>query len=116
MDYKISDSEYRFMQELWKAEPVKSSELVVICREQLGWKKSTTYTVIKNLTNKGVVVNDNTIVSSMVAKEEVVKQESEEFLNRAFDGDIPEMFAAFLKDRKLSSEEFERIKKIIEEA
>ena len=116
MDTKISDSEYRFMQELWKVEPVKSTALVSICKDCFGWKKSTTYTVIKNLTEKGIIVNENTIVKSIVEKELIVKQESEDFLNRTFAGNIPDMFAAFLKDRKLTKDELERIKKIIEEA
>lgn len=116
MENKISDSEYRFMQELWKVEPVKSTALVSICQDKFGWKKSTTYTVIKNLTEKGIIINENTIVKSIIEKELIVKQESENFLNRTFDGNIPDMFAAFLKDRKLTEDELKRIKKIIEEA
>ncbi len=116
MDYKISDSEYRFMQELWKVEPVKSTALVSICQEQFGWKKSTTYTVIKNLSEKGIIENRDTFVQSIVEKELIVKQESEEFLNRTFGGSIPDMFAAFLKDRKLTEDELKQLKKIIEEA
>lgn len=116
MDTRISDSEYRFMQELWKVEPVKSTALVSICQNEFGWKKSTTYTVIKNLSAKGIIVNEDTFVRSVVEKEQIIKQESEEFLNRTFDGNIPDMFAAFLKDRKLTEDELGRIKKMIEEA
>ena len=116
MENRISDSEYRFMQELWKVEPVKSTTLVSICQEQFGWKKSTTYTVIKNLCEKGIIENKDTFVSSIIEKELIIQRESEEFLNRTFDGSIPDMFAAFLKDRKLTAEELNRIKKMIEEA
>lgn len=116
MENKISDSEYRFMQELWNVEPIKSTDLVSICHDKFGWKKSTTYTVIKNLSAKGIIVNENTIVRSIVEKELIVKQESEDFLNRTFGGNIPDMFAAFMKDRKLTKDELERIRKIIEEA
>lgn len=116
MDYRISDSEYRFMQELWKVEPIKSTALVSICQEQFGWKKSTTYTVIKNLIEKGIIENKETFVKSIVEKDLIIKQESEDFLNRTFGGSIPDMFAAFLKDRKLTADEVQQLKKIIEEA
>ena len=116
MENRISDSEYRFMQELWKVEPVKSTALVNICQDRFGWKKSTTYTVIKNLIEKGIIENKDTFVQSIVEKDLIIKRESEEFLNRTFNGNIPDMFAAFLKDRKLTVEELDRIKKIIEEA
>lgn len=116
MDYRISDSEYRFMQELWKVEPIKSTALVSICQEQFGWKKSTTYTVIKNLIEKGIIENKETFVKSIVEKDLIIKQESEDFLNRTFGGSIPDMFATFLKDRKLTADEVQQLKKIIEEA
>lgn len=116
MDYRISDSEYRFMQELWKVEPIKSTALVSICQEQFGWKKSTTYTVIKNLIEKGIIENKETFVKSIVEKDLIIKQESEDFLNRTFGGSIPDMFVAFLKDRKLTADEVQQLKKIIEEA
>lgn len=116
MKYKISESEFRFMNILWETEPVPSPKLVKECFGRLGWKKSTTYTVIKNLAEKGLVRNENTIVSALVSKELVIKQESENFLEKTFEGNIPSLFAAFLKDRRLTEEEAESIKKMIEEA
>lgn len=113
---KIFESEYRFLSILWEHEPIASPKLVELCNEKLGWKKSTTYTVIKKLIDKNVVKNDNTIVSSLVSKEEVDRQESEELLQRANQGNIPAFFAAFFKDRKLSKTDVERIRKIIDEA
>lgn len=113
---KIFESEYRFLMILWEHEPVTSPELVRLCNERLGWKKSTTYTVIKKLTEKGYVRNEKTIVSSLVKKEEVDRQASEELLERTCQGNIPAFLATFLRDRKLSREEVERIKKMIEEA
>ena len=115
MEYKIIESEYRFLTILWENEPVESPKLVKLCEEALGWKKSTTYTVIKNLSLKGIIENVNTIVRSVVPREEIVKQESEHFLERTFNGDVMGVFAHFLKDRKLSREEAERIRKMIEE-
>lgn len=113
---KIFESEYRFLCILWEHEPIASPELVKLCNEKLGWKKSTTYTVIKKLSDKGVLKNENTIVSSLVNKTEVDRQESEELLQRTSHGHIPTFLAAFLKDRKLSKEEANRIRKLIDDA
>lgn len=116
MQYTIFESEYRFLLILWEMEPISSPELVRICEEKLGWKKSTTYTVIKKLTEKKIVESKNTIVSTLVAREQIIRQESDMFLEKTFGGDIPQLFATFLRDRKISREEADRIKKMIEEA
>lgn len=113
---KIFESEYRFLSILWENEPIASPELVRLCNEQLGWKKSTTYTVIKKLTDKGIVKSENTVVSALVAKDEVDKWQSEELLQRTSKGNIPLFLAAFLKDRKLSRADLDRIRQIIDEA
>lgn len=112
---KIYEGEYRFLNILWENEPIPSPKLVQLCNEQLGWKKSTTYTVIKKLIDKGIVKNENTIVSALVTKEEVDRQDSEELLQRTSKGNIPAFFAAFLKDRKLSREDAEHIRQIIDQ-
>lgn len=112
---KIYEGEYRFLNILWENEPIASPKLVQLCNEQLGWKKSTTYTVIKKLIDKGIVKNENTIVSALVTKEEVDRQDSEELLQRTSKGNIPAFFAAFLKDRKLSREDAEHIRQIIDQ-
>lgn len=113
---KIFESEYRFLSILWEREPVASPELVKLCNEKLGWKKSTTYTVIKKLSDKGIVKNENTMVSSLVSKDEVVKWQSEELLQRVSKGNIPVFLAAFLKDRKLSKADIDSIRQIIDNA
>lgn len=113
---KIFESEYRFLSILWENEPIASPELVRLCNEQLGWKKSTTYTVIKKLTDKGIVKSENTVVSALVTKDEVDKWQSEELLQRTSKGNIPLFLAAFLKDRKLSRADIDRIRQIIDEA
>lgn len=112
---KIFEGEYRFLNILWENEPIASPKLVQLCNEQLGWKKSTTYTVIKKLTEKGIVQSENTIVTSLVSKEEVDRQESEELLQRTSKGNVPAFLAAFFKDRKLSKEDVERIRQMIDE-
>ena len=112
---RISEGEYRFLSILWEQEPIASPELVKCCNKQLGWKKSTTYTVIKKLTDKGAVKSENTVVTALVTKEEVDKWQSEELLQRTSKGNIPAFFAAFFKDRKLSKSDIERIRHIIDE-
>ena len=113
---KVFESEYRFLCILWENEPVSSPELVKLCNQEFGWKKSTSYTVIKKLVDKGIVKNENTIVESLVSKEEIDRQASDELLERTCQGNVPSFLAAFLKDRKLTKDEAERIKKMIEEA
>ncbi len=113
---KIYESEYRFLQILWKQEPAASPELVKLCGERLGWKKSTTYTVIRKLAEKGIVKSEKTIVRTLVTKEEVDHQAGEELLERTCQGNIPAFFAAFLKDRKLTEEEVTKLRRLIDEA
>ena len=112
---KIHESEYRFLTILWDNEPVANPKLVELCNDKPGWKKSTTYTVIKKLIDKGIVKNENTIVSTLVTKEEVDRHDSDELLQRTNNGNIPAFFATFLKDRKLSKSDVERIRQIIDE-
>lgn len=113
---KIFESEYQFLSILWEHEPVKSPVLVKLCSERLGWKKSTTYTVIRKLSEKGIVKNENTIVVSLVSKEEVDRQATDELLERTASGNVPAFLAAFLKDRKLTKSDVTKIRKIINEA
>ena len=115
MTEKVFESEYRFLSILWEEEPITSPELVKLCNDKLGWKKSTTYTVIKKLADKGYVKSENTVVSALVTKEEVDKWQSEELLWRTSKGNIPVFLAAFLKDRKLSKAELDSIRRIIDE-
>lgn len=113
---KIYESEYRFLCILWEREPISSPELVKVCNQELGWKKSTTYTVIKKLADKGMIQSSKTIVESLITKEEADRQASDELLERTCQGNVPSFLAAFLKDRKLSKEEARRIKNMIDQA
>ena len=112
---KVFESEYRFCLILWEHEPIKSSELVNLCKEQLGWKPTTTYTVIKRLSERGVLKNENTIVSSLVSKDEVQASEINEMVEKTFEGSLPAFIAAFTKGKKLSDKEIEEIRKLIGE-
>lgn len=111
---KIFESEYRFCQILWENEPVTSSELVRLCSERLEWKKSTTYTVIKRLSERGVLTSENAVVTSLVSKEQVQIAESEEFLERNFSGSLPNFIAAFTSRKNLSEQEILEIQKILD--
>ncbi len=114
MDLKLCDSDYKFMTIVWEYAPINSGELVALCNEQLGWKKSTTYTVIKKLTERGFIKNENAIVSVLVAKEDCQAVESDYFVERTFGGSLPGFLAAFLNSKKLTEEEAEEIKKMID--
>lgn len=110
---KIFESEYRFCLILWEHEPIKSSELVNLCRQQLGWKPTTTYTVIKRLSERGILQNENTIVTSLVSKEAVQTAEIDELVEKKFDGSAPAFLAAFTRRQKLSRQEVEEIEAMI---
>ena len=111
---KVFESEYRLCLILWEHEPVKSSELVQLCREQLGWKPTTTYTVIKRLSERGVLKNENTIVTSLVSKDQVQAAEIDELVEKTFEGSLPAFVAAFTKHRKLSAKEVDEVQAMID--
>ena len=99
---------------LWENEPIKSTELAKLCKEKLGWSKTTTYTVIKRLCERGVIQNENTIGSSIVSKEEAQRSELDEMVDKKFEGALPAFIAAFGRRQSLSDAEIEEIRRIIE--
>lgn len=111
---KVFESEYRFCLILWANEPVKSSRLVELCREQLGWKPTTTYTVIKRLSERGILKNENTVVSSLVSKDEVQSSEINELVDKTFEGSLPAFVAAFTRHRKITESEIDEIQQMID--
>ncbi len=112
---KIFESEYRFCSILWDHEPIGSTQLVVLCREQLGWSKATTYTVIRRLAERGIVKNENATVTSLVSREQAQIAQIDELLESRFDGSLPAFVAAFSKRQKLSDEKIAEILRIIED-
>jgi len=114
--FKLFDAEYKFVSIVWDNEPVKSTELVRLCSEKLGWKKSTTYTVLKKLCQRGILQNKDATVTALIRREDVQRYESKAVLDRAFDGSLPKFLTAFLSGRKLSEQEAEELRRIIEEA
>lgn len=111
---KIFESEYRFCLILWEHEPIKSMDLAKMCKEKLDWSKTTTYTVIKRLSERGVIKNENAIVTSIISKEEAQQSELEELMDKKFEGSLPAFIAAFGKRQALSDAEIEEIRRIIE--
>ena len=111
---KIFESEYRFCLILWENEPIKSGKLVELCKERLGWKPTTTYTVIKKLSERGVLKNENTVVTSLVSKDQVQAAEIEELVESKFEGSLPAFIAAFTKHQTLSREEIDAVQAMID--
>lgn len=111
---KIFESEYRFCLILWEHEPIRSTELAKLCKEKLEWSKTTTYTVIKRLSERGVLKNENAIVSSIISKEEAQQSELDELVDKKFEGSLPAFIAAFGRRQELSDAEIEEIRRIIE--
>lgn len=111
---KVFESEYRFCLILWEHEPIKSSDLVKLCEEQLGWKPTTTYTVIKRLSDRGVLKNEKTIVTSLISKEDVQAAEIQEMVDKTFEGSLPAFIAAFTKHQKISDAEIDEVQQIID--
>ena len=111
---KIFESEYRFCLILWDNEPINSTRLVELCKEQLGWSKATTYTVIRRLSERGVLKNENTIVTSLISKEDAQKARLEEMMEETFEGSMPAFIAAFSRSKKLSKKEGDQLRALID--
>lgn len=111
---KIFESEYRFCLILWEHEPVTAAELVKLCQARLGWKRTTTYTVIKRLGERGVVQNKDGVVTALVSREEAQVSELDELMEKKFQGSLPAFLAAFARRQDLTEEEAEEIRRIIE--
>jgi len=113
-ELKLCESDFRFMDIVWENEPVSSGKLVELCFDKLGWKKSTTYTVLKKLCEKGFAKNEAAVVTSLVSRDKVVAFESERVVDRAFGGSLPSFLAAFLGGKTISEQEAAEIKKLID--
>ena len=112
-DYRLGVVEARFAELIWKHEPISSGELVKLCAKELEWKKSTTYTVLRKLCERGIFKNEDACVSSLISKDELYSLQSEQFVNENFKGSLPAFFAAFTSRQKLSTEEIVEIQNMI---
>lgn len=111
---KIFESEYRFCLILWEHEPIAAAQIAKLCQEQLGWKRTTTYTVIKRLGERGVLKNDNGIVTALVSKEEAQSGEIDALVESKFEGSLPAFIAAFTKHKNMSEKELEEVQRMID--
>jgi len=113
---KIFEKEYKFCLILWEHEPIRSGDLAKLCEKKLGWKTTTTYTVIKRLSERGVIKNENMIVTSLVSKEEAQASEIEDLVEERFEGSLPSFFAAFTKRQKISDRDLDELQAMIDRA
>ena len=114
-EYKLAEGEARFAKLIWQREPIVSSELVILCEKEFGWKKSTTYTVLKKLCDRGIFQNESAVVSSLLTEEEFNGFKSRKFVEESFGGSIPRFLTAFMGGKKLTKTQAEEIKKLIDE-
>ncbi len=115
MDRYMTESEEKFASLIWENEPIGSGELVKMCSENMNWKKSTTYTVIKNLCEKGLIKNENATVTSLISKEDYYSNQSVKFVEDTFGGSLPKFLTAFIGGKKLSKGQADEIKRLISE-
>lgn len=114
IEYKLGDIEMRFADLIWAHEPIPSGELVKLAEASISWKKSTTYTILRKLCEKGIFQNQNGFVTSRVSKEEYIAMQSERFVDETFSGSLPQFIASFSRRKKLSDKELEEIQRLID--
>lgn len=114
MELKLCESDYRFMSVIWESEPLSSGELVKLCAERFDWKKSTTYTMLKKMIEKGFAENIDSTVTSLVPREKAEKFASEHFVEHTFKGSLPGFLAAFFSGKSISESEAEELKALID--
>ena len=112
---RLCETDYRFMTVIWETEPVTSARLVELCEERFGWKRSTTFTMIKKLCEKGFAQSERAVVTSLIPREQVQAQETELFMNQTFGGSLPRFLTAFFSGRTISEREAEELKRLIDE-
>lgn len=113
--YKLAESEEKFAELIWRNEPIGSGDLVKLCEKEMNWKKSTTYTVLKKVCEKGIFKNENAVVTSLITKDEYHAKQSIRFVEDTFGGSLPKFLTAFINGRKLSKHQAEELKRLIDE-
>jgi len=112
---KLAESEEKFAKLIWQNEPIGSGDLVKLCEKEMNWKKSTTYTVLKKLCEKGIFKNENATVTSLITEDEYYSRQSICFVEDTFGGSLPKFLTAFIGGKKLSQKQAEELKKLIDE-
>lgn len=115
-EFRLGAVESKFADIIWENEPLSSRELVTLCEQRLEWKKSTTYTVLKKLCDRGIFRNDGGTVSSVMSRDEFYAAQSENVVNASFSGSLPAFIAAFTSRKPLSAEEIDEIRRMIDSA
>jgi len=114
-EYKLAEIESKFVELIWENEPIDSGDLVKLCEKELDWKKSTTYTVLRRLCQRGILQNKDTIVTSLIKKDEFYSHQSKQFVEETFDGSLPKFVAAFTRSKKLSEKDIYELQQLINE-
>lgn len=114
-EYRLGEIEMRFADLIWSHEPISSGELVKLCEKELSWKKSTTYTILRRLCERGIFQNKDGAVTSLLSKQEFNAVQSEKFVEETFAGSLPQFLACFAMRKKLSDKEITEIQKFIDE-
>ena len=115
-DLRLFDAEYRLMDLVWEHQPINSTALSKLCQEVLGWKKSTTFNLVRKLGERGILKNENATVTALIQREQVLRRESEAAVAKSFGGSLPNFVAAFLSGKKLSHQEAEELRRLIDES
>lgn len=113
-EYKLGEVESRFAEIIWKNEPLSSRRLAQLAEEQLQWKRTTTYTILKRLCDRGLFQNNGGTVTSLVSREEFYAEQSKQFVQDTFQGSLPAFLAAFGSRKKLSDAEIDELQKVID--
>ncbi len=114
-ELRLGAVESRFADIIWRHEPLHSRELVKLCEQELNWKRSTTYTVLRRLCDRGFFKNEDGIVSSLLTRQEFYAMRSERFVDETFDGSLPAFLAAFTQRKKLTKKEIDELQRLIDE-
>lgn len=114
-EYRLGEIETQFADLIWDNEPLSSGELVKLANDKLSWKKSTTYTILRRLCEKGIFQNQDGLVTSLISKEELQSAQSEKFVADTFAGSLPQFLTAFARRKKLSKQEIDEIQRFIDE-
>ncbi|WP_298016973.1 BlaI/MecI/CopY family transcriptional regulator [uncultured Dysosmobacter sp.] len=112
-EYKLGAIERKFAELIWRHEPLSSGQLVKLCQQELNWKKSTTYTVLRRLCQRGIFQNRDSVVTSLLTEQEFDARQSQQFVEEAFDGSLPKFLAAFTRQKKLTEREIEELEQLI---
>lgn len=114
-EYQLGEMESKFVELIWQNEPIQSGDLVKLCQKELNWKKPTTYTVLRRLCQRGILQNKNTLVISLIKKDELDSLQSKHFIQEAFGGSLPKFIAAFARNKKLTEKEIDELQRLINE-